>query len=369
MIDIARPAQSPVLREVYPIARRRRRAHGALAHDPGGPVERRRPARPGEYVISQPNGVGIDIAQGRADRRQAFLTTVRQLGNDHLAATIRNNEVHDTFIQNDPLDGRTYLYNAAGFATGFYVYDITDPIAIQAGGRVGPDARVRPRTGTRTRSTSTHSQQAALRDDAGRDAAQIELASGLPRCPRRTTAAGCGNVVGNGDKLGPLWIVDATDFSKLGPATTISGEGGDDTRRGLREEVEGRAAWRRGRTPPGAPAATLTFSPHNQQIVGDRIYLSHYHGGVYVLDATEAFAGRRSGPDEVGFIVPNAEPTRPLFGQPPLRPARTLLHRLPARRPEIWDAYWYKGHVLAADMAGGFYSLQWRGDRPKRRRR
>ena len=80
-----------------------------------------------------------------------------------------------------------------------------------------------------------------------------------------------------------------------------------------------------------------------------------------MLDASAAFAGKRERPKELGFIVPHDERTRPLLGQPPLT---GLLGRFftdfPLGRPEIWDMVLYKGHVLASDMTGGFYSLQLR---------
>ena len=112
--------------------------------------------------------------------------------------------------------------------------------------------------------------------------------------------------------------------------------------------------------PAGRAGGSLTFSPHNQQIVGDKIYLSHYHGGVYVLDASAAFAGKRERPKEVGFIVPHDDRTRPLLGQPTLT---GLLGRFftdfPLGRPEVWDMVHYKGNILASDMTGGFYSLKY----------
>ena len=173
-------------------------------------------------------------------------------------------------------------------------------------------------------------------------------------------AEGCGFFVGNGDKPGPLWIVDATDFSKLGPANDKkSPEQAFATDTALRKASEDAlvATWT---NPAGRAGGSLTFSPHNQQIVGDRIYLSHYHGGVYVLDASAAFAGKRERPKELGFIVPHDKQTRPLLGQPPLT---GLLGRFftdfPLGRPEVWDMVAYKGHVLAADMTGGFYSLRY----------
>ena len=102
--------------------------HTVRSHTiPKGPSGPGKPRSPGEYVISNQNGIGIDIARVTKVLGKRFLTPVRKIGINDVLATIQNNEVHDTFIQNDPLDDRTYLYNAAGFSTGFNVYDITDP--------------------------------------------------------------------------------------------------------------------------------------------------------------------------------------------------------------------------------------------------
>ena len=106
----------------------------------------------------------------------------------------------------------------------------------------------------------------------------------------------------------------------------------------------------------------LIFSPHNQQIVGNRIYLSHYHGGVYVLDATAAFAGRKERPTEAGFMVPSDPQTRPVYRRPAVPFIPTFFSEDLKWRPSIWDMSFYKGHILAADMIGGFYSLQYEGD-------
>ena len=174
---------------------------------------------------------------------------------------------------------------------------------------------------------------------------------------------GCGTFVGNGDRLGPLWIVDATDFSKLGPADDLKSDAeADETDATLKQNSLNAlvATWT---NPANRAAGSLTFSPHNQQIVGDKIYLSHYHGGVYVLDASAAFAGKHERPKELGFIVPSGQPTRPLLGQPGLTGIyQRFFTDFPLGRPEVWDAVHYKGYVLAADMTGGFYSFQYRGD-------
>ena len=69
-------------------------------------------------------------------------------------------------------------------------------------------------------------------------------------------ADGCGTFVGNGDKPGPLWIVDATDFSKLGPANDKkSPEQALRDRRRAEARPRRTRSSRRGRTRPAAPAA------------------------------------------------------------------------------------------------------------------
>jgi hypothetical protein len=289
------------------------------------------------------------------------LSTVRQLGTTFVEATIVNNEVHDTFIQNDPLDGRTYLYNAAGFATGFSVYDITDPEQITqvAEWDLTPECEedwyahtidVTHRNGRRY---VTMPAELFLQVDRN-------TPSGLAEMTAEDQQAGCGTFVGNGDKAGPLWIVDATDFSKLGPADDLKSTAEAAATDAALKKASQDALVATWTNPAGRAGGSLTFSPHNQQIVGDRIFLSHYHGGVYVLDASAAFAGRRERPTELGFIVPHGEQTRPLLGQPPLTGLLTRFFTdFPLGRPEIWDMVAYKGHVLASDMTGGFYSLRY----------
>jgi hypothetical protein len=360
VIDLSNPRR-PVRTQFYPVAGLGG-VHTVRSHTiPEGPSSPGKPRRPGEYVISNQNGVGIDIARVTRVAGRRVLTTVRQLGTTFVEATIVNNEVHDTFIQNDPLDGRTYLYNAAGFATGFSVYDITDPQRITqvAEWDLTPECEqdwyahtidVTHRNGRRY---VTMPAELFLQIDR-------TTRSGLAEMTGDDQKAGCGTFVGNGDKAGPLWIVDATDFSKLGPANdrkTDAQAAATDAELKRNSEAALVATWT---NPAGRAGGSLTFSPHNQQIVGDRIYLSHYHGGVYVLDASAAFAGRRERPSELGFIVPHGGQTRPLLGQPPLTGLLTRFFTdFPLGRPEVWDMVAYKGHVLASDMTGGLYSLRY----------
>ncbi len=361
VIDLANP-RKPVRLQFYPVAGLGG-VHTVRSHTiPEGPSTPDRPRAPGEYVISNQNGVGIDIAKVTKVAGKRVLTTVRTIIDAaNSLATIQNNEVHDTFIQNDPLDGRTYLYNAAGFSTGFNVYDITDPGRARqvAEWDLTPECEedwyahtidVTHRNGRRY---VTMPAEMLLMVDSSSPSGLVEMTDD-------DKAAGCGTFVGNGDKPGPLWIVDATDFSKLGPANDKKSPAQAAATDAALKKASQDALVATWSNPAGRAGGSLTFSPHNQQIVGDRIYLSHYHGGVYVLDASAAFAGRHERPKELGFIVPHDERTRPLLGQAPLT---GLLGRFftdfPLGRPEIWDMVAYKGHVLASDMTGGFYALRY----------
>jgi hypothetical protein len=294
----------------------------------------------GTYVFGIANsqgapGSGIDIS--KLDEDLQVLTPVSR---------IEIGETHDTFIQNDPYDGKTYLYIAGGFSKGLLVYDVTDPAA---------PVRVAAWNLTPECGDDWYSHTVDVTHANGKRI--VTMPSEMFVIDDQTEsdqAKGCGAVIGNGDQAGPLWIIDATDFSKLGQQ--------DDTDEQLKQKSAAAliATWT---NPANRAAGNLTFSPHNQQIVGNRIYLSDYHGGVFVLDATDAFAGKAVRPRELGYIVPNGERSndeaRPMIGA--ISPAPTAVPRTRGRS-SIWDIVFYKGHILAADQVGGFYSLQLAGD-------
>jgi len=309
--------------------------------------------RPGEYLFSIANGVGIEINRvvRRADGTRA-LETVK---------TIRTDEQHDTFIANDPIDRRVYLYIAAGFDTGFWVFDVTNPhkeTPLVAEWDLTPQCE---------EDWYSHTIDVTYRGGRRYVTMPAELFNLDPAVfgepSDEDQEEGCGKIIRNGDKAGPLWIVDATDFSKLGPA-----DAEDDSEDDV-EEKKTDAALRRASeaalvttwtNAANAAGGNLLFSPHNQQVVGDRIYLSGYHSGVTVLDATAAFQGRNERPKELGFAVPSGRPTRPIYDQM-AGPVIPFVSSFTQARPLIWDMFFYRGKLLAADMTGGFYSF---GDPP-----
>ena len=263
------------------------------------------------YVIQ--NAVGVEIA--RIESTPLGPKAVR-VANIPVPDANNVSNVHDTFIQTDPIDDKVYLYQAGGFTFGFRVYDVTDPAVPIEVGEWDPTPEC-------TNDWYAHTIDVRIKDGkrfVTMPAEQFDFGA---------QASGCsGTQSGNGDLPGTMWIVDATDFSKLSNA-----------------EETLVATWD---TPSGVPAGQLTFSAHNQQVVGDLIYLSHYHGGLFVLDASEAFSGRKgAAPREVGWALPCDAQVRPTLET----------GTFPHTRCDFWDMQFYEGHILAADIKGGLYSL------------
>jgi len=342
VVDATDPTR-PVLRDVLPVLSQGG-VHTARSHviPEGGPAD----SAPGQYVFAIANSVGANAASG-IDISRFDPNAPRPLTP---LSRIEIGETHDTFIQNDPFDGRTYLYIAGGFSKGLLVYDVTNPATPRrvAAWDLTPECR---------RDWYSHTVDVTHRGGRRYVTMPAELFTSGAQ-PAADRARGCGAVSGNGDQPGPLWIIDATDFSRLGQP----GDSAEQLK--AKSEAALVATWT---NPAGRPAGNLTFSPHNQQIVGDRIYLSDYHGGIFVLDAADAFAGRSVRPRELGHIVPNGEASnaaaRPLAG--PQGPAGATPRT--RGRSSIWDMVFYRGHILAADQVGGFYSLRYTGDDEARR--
>jgi hypothetical protein len=334
VVDISDP-RNPVRTQIYPVASFGG-VHTSRSHTvPQGPEGAGR--APGEYLFSVANSFGIEVT--RVDRvgGKPFLTPVNRIDID---------EVHDMFLQDDPTTGRTYMYVAAGFDTGFLVYDVTDPAAP----RLLAEWDLTPQC---EEDWYSHTIDVTTRGGRRYVTLPAEGFEGGEQSPE-DQAEGCGEVVGNGDRAVPMWIVDATDFAALGQPA--------DSEATL--EQKSRAAlvttWT---NPANRAAGNLTFSPHNQQIVGDLIYLSSYHGGVYVLDASAAFAGiRGERPREVGFMVPHGAETRPFYDATIDPLVIPFFSTFTKGRSMIWDQVYYKGYSLAADMYGGFYSLRYAGE-------
>jgi hypothetical protein len=319
----------------------------------------------GEYTVSVANGIGAAIH--KLDEASGTLEEVGVIDMD---------ELHDTFVQKDPTSGKTLLYIAGGFDSGFYVFDVSDPANPKglAEWDITPECENDWYSHTIDVTTVNGRRIVTMPvelidffgDQGDRDDPPTLEAEGNTVIPNPTPqndndqGQGCGRLQGNGDFAGPLFIVDATDFKKLGAIDPTDREGEEEASDMKQRSMDtlitvwSNAAHRAG--------GELTFSPHNQQIVGNQIFLSGYHGGVTVLDATEAFQGKNVRPRELGVIVPHGDTTRPIHpdrGGTPAYPR--FFTSFIDYRPNIWDMQWHRGQVLAADMVGGFYSLRYTG--------
>ncbi|CAA9513150.1 MAG: hypothetical protein AVDCRST_MAG30-2606 [uncultured Solirubrobacteraceae bacterium] len=314
---------------------------------PDGPKSAEKPRRPGQYLFSVANGEGIQVSRVVSGPLGPALDDVGLISID---------DTHDMFIQDDPIDGRTYMYVAAGFDTGFLVYDVTDPQAAVGDGKqllaqwdLTPQCRNDWYSHTIDVATRNGRRYVTMPTEGFNNGAQSE----------DDQRGGCGKTSGNGDKASALWIVDATDFKALGQGTFADATDGRGTpaARAVKIKAASEQALTATWTNAAArPAQNINFTGHNQQIVGDRIYLSGYHSGVTVLDASAAFAGLNERPKELGFIVPSGTPTRPIYDQVN-NPVIPFFSAFINFRPLIWDMVFYKGSVLAADMTGGFYAF------------
>ncbi|MHB1260864.1 MAG: LVIVD repeat-containing protein [Thermoplasmatota archaeon] len=86
-----------------------------------------------------------------------------------------------------------------------------------------------------------------------------------------------------------------------------------------------------------------SFSLHNFQVVGGKIYIAMGHGGLWVIDVSTP--EKQSEPEAVGSYYPHMP-----------RPDGEDYSIYP------WDVNLYKGYMLDGEGNGGFYVLHFRGD-------
>ena len=343
VVDISDP-KDPVQSDVVTLSEDSGGVHTSRPHEiPEGFAP---DANPGEYLFSVANGYGVEIFRvNKASDGSRSLEDIKLIPMD---------ELHDTFIANDPISKRVYLYVAVGLDSGFYVYDVTDPegdTPLLAEWDITPQCE---------NDWYSHTVDVTYRGNKRYVTMPAELfdLDAFGDQSEEDQQEGCGARAGNGDlKAGPMWIVDASDLSKLGPADEIDDDDEEATTEAELKAKSQAALVTTWTNAAGAPGGNLRFSPHNQQIVGDKIYLSNYHGGVTVLDASAAFAGRKERPKELAFAVPSGTPERPLYDAP-FDPLIPFVSTFTSNRPLVWDMYFYKGSFLVSDMTGGFYSYK-----------
>ncbi|HVL96361.1 MAG TPA: hypothetical protein VM266_10920 [Solirubrobacteraceae bacterium] len=321
VVDISNPTL-PVLLQTMPVVSVGgvHTTRSFVVPETGGAGDR----EPGEYTVSVANSMGLMIHRVTPAGLLAPVTLM-EVG-----------ETHDTFIHEDPILNRTLLYAAGGFTTGFYVWDITAPSSPVLLGEWDPT----PECGA---DWYSHTIDVTVKNGRRVVTLPNELIDFFGE--QGDDPENCGTLQGNGDHAGPMWFIDATDFSKLGPASTGAKTDAEST---ALKDASLKTLITYYANPARRAGGELTFSPHNQQIVGDKVYLSQYHGGVVVLDAKAAFEGRNVQPKETALYVPHEGPTRPIHPD-----AGDFFTSFIDYRPLIWDMTYVNGHVMIPDMTGG----------------
>lgn len=202
---------------------------------------------------------------------------------------------HDAFAQKHPITGKVYLY-VAYWDAGLVTLDVTDPANPTLVSRYDDKA------------PSIYNQYHDVK-------AFPELIEG-----RHITVAG--PEIPSGRESGVVRIFDTTD-----PAKPVQ-----------------LGTWRLPGN-PGIPGGFL-YSPHVFTLHDGRIYIGHYHAGVWVIDVhTLALAAH---PATLGFAFPRGDEMRKTWS-----PQATT-----------WGAYWHDGYVYATEESTGVHVLRFAGDTP-----
>lgn len=250
------------------------------------------------YIFAVDNTKGLSVVRVDIIAGHAILTPVLD--------TTLYGEQHDLFLYDDPVDHKTYLYVAGGRREAVDIYDASDPANLELVG-------------------SWDANDAEAGNWYVHSVWTMRWTNG-----RRYTFVAPELFQGWGNRsVGPVWVVDTTDHAAPFLAGTWKNPGNH---------------WGR----------NLGFSPHNVWMDGGLMWLSHYHGGVWLLDWTAVLDGTATAPVALGYHVPHAG-ERPL---PTAFRSRWITTFDAAKeRPSVWDVVADGPYAYASDMTGGFYVL------------
>jgi hypothetical protein len=219
---------------------------------------------------------------------------------------------HDGAIFDDPLLGVPLLYVAN--VRDLVIYDFSNPAA---------PAKLGSWTPPNNRDHYVHAVAMGLIDD------------------RRILALESEDW---GSLASPLWILDATDLAAIEHISTHTNLAGAPANAG------------------GEGGPSLAFSTHNPRIEDGKVYMAHYHAGVWILDVSSLDKARA--PEIMGYFLPHQDNGgyRPQSSQSvlPIPPNPNCfggfrLHEV----PNVMDVEVRNGIVYAADLHTGLYVLQY----------
>ncbi|MHB1260564.1 MAG: LVIVD repeat-containing protein [Thermoplasmatota archaeon] len=234
------------------------------------------------------------VAATTANGITILLEVEGESGHRTLREVSRVAGMHDTTVQEHPITGRTYIYGAEG--GGVVITDITDPSKPEVVVEYDDDALV--------------AYHQVVPSDVLIDGRHYTIsATETQNAPIKFS------ILDTTDPTAPEyageWILPGHEH--------LTGEGG---------------AYR--------------FSPHNLDFDHGRIYIGHYHAGVWVIDVSSA--ERIATPVTLGFYQPHRQ--EPFVPRTPMG----------ADVPDVWAATRHSdGHIYAVDVNTGLYVLDYTG--------
>lgn len=285
-----------------------------------------------EYLVSGYNGRGMSITEIQRD--PPALTKVGEWGFGLTCAEdpkpwlgnlrapdpdcLIIGQFHDMYVYDDPLLNKTIAVPAY-WDLGMWFVDISDP----------------------ANPTVLGNWQEYMGESGDIHTTSVDFLNVGGEVRRIAVAASeTGPVIGPFSTLEPssLYVFDATEL----------------------DDIQLLARWTNpGKRPSGAqggePPIVGEFSTHNVQFEKGRVYLAHYHGGVWVLDVQaylDATGGAPAGPGShlVGDEIPvlGVYNTRGMDGE--------------AGRGMVWDVVLKDGFLYASDEVFGLFVLHFQGD-------
>ncbi|HUR25844.1 MAG TPA: hypothetical protein VM327_07525 [Candidatus Thermoplasmatota archaeon] len=234
------------------------------------------------------------VAATTANGLTILLEVEGESGHRTLREVSRVAGMHDTTVQVHPITGRTYIYGAEG--GGVVITDITDPAKPQVVVEYDDDQLV--------------AYHQVVPSDVLIDGRHYSIsATETQNAPIKFS------ILDTTDPTAPEyageWILPGHEH--------LTGEGG---------------AYR--------------FSPHNLDFDHGRIYIGHYHAGVWVIDVSTR--ERIAEPVTLGFYQPHRQ--------------EAFVPRTPMGTdvPDVWAAMRHTdGHIYAVDVNTGLYILDYTG--------
>lgn len=273
-----------------------------------------------EYVVLSAQGAGFSVVKFTRDppsmelvgtwRKDLVQDSIPTLAEQDIAST-----VHDQYVYFDPILNKTLVVPAM-WDYGIYVVDISDPTNPTDLGHWGD---------YRGESGNIHTTAVDIREIDGEMRRII------------VGATETGTIIGplSAAEPGYVYIFDATDVSNI----QLLGKWANP---GMRST---------GFDPTFFPVGE--YSAHNLQFTQGRLYMAHYHAGVWVVDV-DAFLKTNPAPKgDVRTPLPDDIPNLGMY----------LIRDPEVDAPgSVWDVVVSNGYIYASDYALGLFVLRYLGD-------